>query len=110
MKTLMIRVADLLTMALLVWGTEVVQTFAAAIVWFFFVLALFGIFSMNEKAAKALQDAPTWKLAIAIGFHFGYVCALLHSGRPILAACYLLGALVLRIVASAKLKEGKASA
>jgi hypothetical protein len=110
MKNVLFRVADLLTMAMLVWGTADMQTFAAAVAWFFFVLCLFGIFAMNEKTAKALQDAPTWKVAIAVGFHFGYVGALLASGRPILAACYLLAELVLRIVASDKLKEGKVSA
>ncbi len=103
-RNLIVRASNLVLMALLVSGYAALQAFAAVLVWGMVVLALVGILTVDEKAAKTLQDAPVWRLAVAWAFHLGYVGALLLSGRPILAACYFMAAFVLRFTASQKLK------
>jgi uncharacterized membrane protein HdeD (DUF308 family) len=104
-KTIVVRLLDLLAIALLVLGSQDAQTFVAVLVWGMVVLAVVGLLAMDEKLAKELQDAPTWRLCVAWAFHLAYAVALIMSGRPALAACYLIAVVFLRFAAAAKLKE-----
>lgn len=105
MKVL-IRVMDAVLLAALVWGNPSVQTFAFWMISIMVVLMVIGCMGMNDDLAKKIHAGSGWRLAFRSLVPVLYVCALVFSGFPILAAMYATAALFILVSASSKMVEG----
>lgn len=104
----LIRLLDLITLAMLVGPYQSARTFAAVLVGFLAFAGLLAAMGMTQAMARKIQGQSIVQTSIAVAFNVLYVAALIYSDYPILAAGYAIAATVMRSAAYTALKEQEA--
>lgn len=103
-KQIIIRLLDLVVLAMLLGPYQDARTFAVVLVSIMAVLAFLACLGMTtEIAEKLLLPRSPITFYVRVAFSAMYCLALIYSGHPVLASLYAIAAYLVVAAAGAKL-------
>lgn len=106
LKKIAIRIFDACIIGMLIYGDDNMRTFGLCIAALMTVVAWLSFLGLKPDTARVIHATPL-RRTIGVLINCAYAYALIVSGSPIWAAFYLLGFLIIRIIAADVVAKSK---